>query len=188
MWLFPSPRSVVSSAIALGCLGLAACPVTAQSFSSPTTLATRLPTVSPLQAYRDTSGRFEIALPADYAVTNTPTGLLFASPDGGFGGMVDTGSAQGQWFSLEDLETALKTEFEQRLSHITWQGSYAHNQGGVRIDWVGEDPAGNQLDAISFIQQQGDTIFVLTMWGINTAYSTYNDDADAIFATYRIQP
>jgi hypothetical protein len=149
-------------------------------------VATRPEIVSP-SIDGDGLGRFELAVPPGYTVVNTPTGISFTSPDGQFGGMVDRGSAQGQQLSLLDLEAALKHEYEQRLAQVTWQGSYVHRQGGVRIDWLGYDTFGNQLDAISFIEQRGNTIFVLSLWAINAAYSAYNDDADAIFATYRIQ-
>lgn len=183
-------RFSVCTALALGGVGLTFNSAVAQSSAPPEdALANRSAIANPLlQAYQDAASRFEIAVPSSYTTTPTPTGMMFTSADGKFGGLVDVGSAQGRWFTHAELESALKTEYEQRLSTVTWQGTYEHNQGGIRIDWIGEDPLGNQLDAISFIQQQGDTIFVLSMWGVNTPYSTYNDEADTIFATYRIQP
>lgn len=182
--------SVFTSLVIAGS-GFAGAPAIAQSSppSENTTLATRSTIANPLlQAYQDAADRFAIALPPGYTATPTATGMMFISADGKFGGLIDVGPAQGHWFSLAELESALKTEYERRLSTVTWQGSYEHAQGGVRIDWIGQDPSGNQLDAISFIQQQGDAIFVLSMWGVNTPYSTYNNDADLIFATYHIQP
>jgi hypothetical protein len=192
MWFLSLFRLPVCTVLALAGVGGAIAPALAQSlptFGEDATLATRSAIAHPLlQLYQDAENRFEIALPPGYTATPTPNGMMFTSADGTFGGLVDVGSAQGQWFSLVQLESALKTEYEQRLSAVTWQGSYEHTQGGVRIDWAGQDALGNRLDAISFIQQQGNRIFVLSMWGVNAPYSSYNDDADLIFATYHIQP
>jgi hypothetical protein len=52
---------------------------------------------------------------------------------------------------------------------------------------VGRDTDGNDLDAISFVEQRGDTIFILNLYGINKAYADYNSDAETIVGSYRVR-
>lgn len=137
--------------------------------------------------YQEPSGLFEISLPPGYTYEETGSGIAFASGDQGFAGSVDFGSAQGQQLTNEQLETGLKAEYETRLTSVTWQGSEVQPDGSIRVDWVGTDPEGNQLDAISFIEQRGDMIYILNLFGVNTPYQNYNNDAQAIVNTYRVR-
>lgn len=139
------------------------------------------------QVYREPNGLFEISLPSDYKFEETGSGIAFASGDEGFAGSVDYGSAQGQTLTNEDMEAALKSEYEERLKEVTWQGSEVQPDGSVRVDWVGTDPQGNQLDAISFVEQRGDTIYILNLFGVNQAYQNYNQDAEVIVGSYRVR-
>lgn len=147
------------------------------------------PTNSPANnlSYQEPSGLFEISFPQGYTYQETGSGIAFVSGDQGFAGSVDFGSAQGQQLTNDQLETALKAEYENRLANVTWQGSEIQPDGSVRVDWVGTDPDGNQLDAISFVEQRGDTIFILNLFGVNKPYQDYNNDAQAIANTYRVQ-
>jgi ABC-type phosphate transport system substrate-binding protein len=138
-------------------------------------------------AYQEPSGLFQISFPQGYTYEETGSGVAFASSDEGFAGSVDFGSAQGQQLSNEDLETALKEEYEKRLQAVTWQKSEIQPDGSVRVDWVGTDPDGNELDAISFVEQRGDNIFILNLFGVNRAYQDYNNDAEVIVGSYRIR-
>ena len=138
-------------------------------------------------AYQEPSGLFQIAFPPGYSYQETGSGIVFVSGDEQFGGSVDFGSAQGQQLSNQQLEDGLKAEYEQRLQDITWQGSEIQPDGSVRVDWVGTDPDGNRLDAISFVEQRGDTIFILNLFGVNTPYQNYNNDAQVIVSSYRVR-
>jgi hypothetical protein len=139
------------------------------------------------QTYRDTNGLFEVSLPQGYSYEETGSGITFASGDGGFGGSVDFGSAQGKTLTTQQLEEALKQEYENRLDDVSWQDSQLQPDGSVRVDWVGRDTGGNDLDAISFVEQRGDTIFILNLFGINKPYNDYNSDAQAIVGSYRVR-
>jgi hypothetical protein len=135
------------------------------------------------QTYREPSGLFEISLPPNYSFEETGSGISFTSADQTFGGSVDYGSTKGATLSADQMEVLLKQEYEQRLSNITWQATAMQPDGSVRLDWVGEDQQGNQLDAISFIEQRGNNIFILTLFGVNAPYN--NEDAEVIVQGYR---
>ena len=138
------------------------------------------------QTYYEPSGLFEISFPAGYTYEDTGSGIAFVSADQKFGGSVDYASSQGRVFSLAQLEASLKSEYEKRISNIVWQDSSPQPDGSLRLDWVGRDRSGNMLDAVSFVEQRGNTIFILNLFGINAAYQDYNSDADAIVSTYQV--
>lgn len=75
------------------------------------------------------SGLSEISFPSGYTFSETGSGISFASKDQSFAGSVDIGSAHGRTFTLEQLESSLKSEYEQRLHNITWQGSSVQSDG-----------------------------------------------------------
>lgn len=139
------------------------------------------------QTYRQADGLFEISFPEGYTYQETGSGITFVSGDQQFGGSVDFGSADGQQLNQQQLEESLKSEYEKRLQEVTWQGSEVQPDDSIRVDWVGKDPNGNQLDAVSFVEQRGDTIFILNLFGINKPYQDYNDDAQSIVSTYRVK-
>jgi hypothetical protein len=138
------------------------------------------------QTYREPSGLFEISLPAGYTYEQTGSGIAFTSTDQKFGGSVDYGSAQGNVIGPSQLEASLKAEYEKRLSDLVWQGSSPQPDGSLRLDWTGRDSQGNILDAVSFVEQRGDTVFILNLFGVNASYQDYNADAEAIVDSYRV--
>jgi ABC-type phosphate transport system substrate-binding protein len=144
-------------------------------------------TASSGQTYREKDGLFEIAFPEGYTYEETGSGIAFVSKDQGFGGSVDFGSSQGTELSDEQLEQALKKEYENRLKDIEWQETKPQPDGSIRVDWVGKDPSGNQLDAVSFVEQRGDNIFILNLFGVNKDYQDYNSDAEQIVSTYKVK-
>ncbi|GAB4380843.1 MAG: hypothetical protein Kow00121_37940 [Elainellaceae cyanobacterium] len=154
------------------------------------------PSVSPspadaelTQTYRQPQGAFEISLPKDYKYEETETGLIFGATDESFRGEVVFGSAQGEKYTNQQLEEFLKEAYKSnlKLADVQWQQTEVQADGSVRLDWVGTDPQGNVLDAESFIEQRGDTIFILTLSGINKPYIDYVDQAQAIVSSYRVQ-
>ncbi|MBD2461803.1 hypothetical protein H6G89_12160 [Oscillatoria sp. FACHB-1407] len=163
--------------------------------ASPSPAAEASPEASPeapaaaetAETYREKDGLFEISFPEGYTHQDTGSGVAFVSGDQGFGGSVDFGSAQGNQLNNTQLEEALKTEYEKRLEQVTWQGSEEQPDGSVRVDWVGTDQQGNELDAVSFVEQRGDNIFILNLFGINKAYQDYQPDAEAIVSSYRVR-
>lgn len=140
------------------------------------------------QLYRDKSGRFEIAFPKGFVYQDTGSGVAFASADQGFAGAVDFGSAQGQKLTPNQLEAALKAEYQNRLKSVSWKRSALQSDGSIRIDWTGKDEQGNSLDALSFVEQRGDTIFILNLYGVNQPYQKYQQQAEAIAKSYRVKP
>lgn len=140
------------------------------------------------QLYREKSGKFEISFPQGFVYQDTGSGVAFASPDQGFAGAVDFGSAQGQTLTAAQLEAALKAEYQNRLKNVTWTKTTLQQDNSLRIDWTGQDEQGNQLDAISFVEQRGDTIFILNLYGVNQPYQGYQQQAEAIVNSYRISP
>ncbi|MBD2089845.1 hypothetical protein H6F67_08260 [Microcoleus sp. FACHB-1515] len=139
------------------------------------------------QTYRQPQGLFEISFPAGYTYRETDSTLTFSSSDGGFGGVVEYGSAEGKRLSTQQLEDALKQGYEDRLEQVSWQDTQLQPDGSVRVDWIGRDKEGRDLDAISFIEQRGDTIFILNLFAVDKPYNDYNDDAEAIVGTYRVK-
>ncbi|NJL22673.1 MAG: hypothetical protein HC895_20590 [Leptolyngbyaceae cyanobacterium SM1_3_5] len=139
------------------------------------------------QTYRQAEGLFEISFPAGYTYRETDSTLTFASGDGGFGGVVEYGSAEGKRLTTQQLEDALKQGYEDRLEEVSWQDTQLQPDGSVRVDWIGRDKEGRDLDAISFIEQRGDTIFILNLFGVDKPYNDYNDAAEAIVGSYRVK-
>ncbi len=171
---------------------------TAEVAPSPTVvLPAPSPTVSPTpsasptpqqQTYREKSGLFQISFPKGYSHKTTGSGIAFVSADQNFAGAVDFGSAEGKQLNTQQLEASLKTEFTNRLEEVNWQTSQVQPDGSLRIDWTGKDKSGNALDAVSIVEQRGNYIFVLNLFGINKPYQNYNTDAETIVNSYQIQP
>ncbi|HEY9619105.1 MAG TPA: hypothetical protein V6C78_01990 [Crinalium sp.] len=157
---------------------------------SPSASAEASPSTSPAalaQTYKEKDGLFEISFPAGYKYQETGSGIAFVSGDEKFGGSVDFGSAQGGRLSTKQLEDSLKSEYEKRLETVAWQGSEIQPDGSVRVDWVGRDKEGNDLDAVSFVEQRGDHVFILNLFGVNKAYQDYQADAEAIVGSYHVK-
>lgn len=170
-------------------------PIAIPDLPSPTPSASPTPSLFPspsaaaeTQLYREKEGRFEIAFPKGFVYQDTGSGVAFASEDQGFAGAVDFGSAQGQKLTPPQLEAALKAEYQNRLKSVSWTQSVLQSDGSLRIDWTGKDEQGNTLDAVSFVEQRGDTIFILNLYGVNKPYQNYQQQAEAIVKSYRIKP
>ncbi|WP_348254285.1 hypothetical protein [Leptolyngbya sp. ST-U4] len=163
--------------------------------TSPAPSASPVPSLFPspsvtaeTQLYREKTGRFEIAFPKSFVYQDTGSGVAFASDDQGFAGAVDFGSAQGQKLTPPQLEAALKTEYQNRLKTVSWAKSTLQSDGSIRIDWTGKDEQDNALDAVSFVEQRSDTIFILNLYGVNKPYQSYQQQAEAIVKSYRVKP
>ncbi|MCU0524050.1 MAG: hypothetical protein MUF72_04415 [Elainella sp. Prado103] len=169
----------------------AASPTPAIAFPSlpPSASPSPSPTATPkLQTFREKNGRFEISFPRGYTHKTTPSGVAFVSADQGFAGAVDFSASEGKPLDRQQLEAALKTEFTTRLKEITWQTTQVQPDGSLRLDWTGKDQSGNALDAVSIVEQRGNYIFVLNLFGVNKPYQNYNSDAETIVNSYRVQP
>lgn len=166
----------------------AATPVASTSPSSPA--ASPSPGTSTLkQTYQEANGAFAIGFPDGYVYQKTATGVVFHSKDEAFRGEVVFGSAQGGKYTNEQLETFLKEAYKAnlKLTEVEWQQTEKQSDGSLRIDWVGKDPQGNTLDAESFIEQRDDTIYILTLSGVNKSYKDYFADAEAIVSSYQVK-
>lgn len=194
------PPTPVQSTEGLG-EGIAAIASPSSLPPTPTpTIPSLPPTPTPLsptpltQTYRDPQGRFEISFPQGYRHRRIwsdrnpqeATGILFLAPDRDFGGSVEFTSAQGKTLTLNQLEAELKKYYTSLLKDVSWEGSEPQPEGSLRLDWQGTNPEGNRLDGVSFIEQRGDTIFVLNLYGINQPYQAHGGDAKAIVSSYRV--
>ncbi|NJR65254.1 MAG: hypothetical protein HC772_07930 [Leptolyngbyaceae cyanobacterium CRU_2_3] len=117
------------------------------------------------KTYKEKNGLFEIGFPEGYTYEETGSGIAFVSGDQGFGGSIDFGSAQGNKLNNDQLEKALKDEYEKRLKDLKWQDTKPQPDGSIRVDWTGKDPQGNNLDSVSFVEQRGDNIYILNLFG-----------------------
>lgn len=165
-----------------------ATPVASTAPASATASAS--PSASVLkQTYQEAEGTFAISFPEGYLYEKTETGVIFHSKDEAFRGEVVFGSAQGGKYSNEQLEAFLKEAYKEnlKLTEVDWQQTEKQSDGSLRIDWVGKDPQGNTLDAESFIEQRDDTIYILTLSGINKSYQDYFADAQAIVGSYQVR-
>ncbi len=145
-------------------------------------------TPADFEIYQDPNGWFALALPKGYDTEATEQGLTFRSPDQGFGGTIRYLTQQEQNLEPAELESVLKEELAGQLDKVSWQQS-AQPQAdeSLRLDWTGLDPEGNALDAVSFIEQHGTTLFLMTAHGINQPYLNYNSDARIIAGTYVVR-
>jgi hypothetical protein len=181
-------------------ISLAGCTQKPAPEATPAVSPTLSPTPSPLsppasvrpspnlQTYREKSGLFQISFPRGYSHTVTASGVAFVSADQGFGGSIDYGPAEGKRLNSQQLEASLKAEMTNRLKEVNWQTTQTQPDGSLRIDWTGKDKTGNTLDAVSIVEQRGNTIFVLHLFGSNKPYQNYNTDAETIVNSYQIQP
>lgn len=155
---------------------------------SPTVAPSVSPTPQQSQQYREKSGLFQIAFPKGYTHKTTGSGVAFVSADQGFAGAIDFGSAEGKQLSTQQLEASLKAEFTNRLKEVKWQTAQVQPDGSLRLDWTGKDKTDNALDAVSIVEQRGNTIFVLNLFGVNKPYQNYNADAEALVNSYKVPP
>ncbi|MEM7773012.1 MAG: hypothetical protein AAGA75_23900 [Cyanobacteria bacterium P01_E01_bin.6] len=150
--------------------------------------AERQPLPDDVQIYRDDSELFALALPAGYSYESIGNGITFLSGDLGFGGIIQYQTTEVTNIAQESLDEVLRQTIETQFSEVSWQSDFQEQaDGSFRLDWNAVNAAGKPLDALSFIEQHGETLFILTAYGIDKAYSEYNDDARIIVGTYVVQ-
>ncbi|MBP0006716.1 MAG: hypothetical protein J7642_23865 [Cyanobacteria bacterium SBC] len=136
--------------------------------------------------YKAPDDAFEISFPEGYAKQPRANGLTFVSSDSGFGGEVIYFEAEEE-LSENELEELFKDRYNSALDEVTWQNSELQPDGSVRIDWRGRNVEGEDLDAVSYIEQHGQTIYILNIYGINEAYDVYLEDANIIVGSYKVK-
>jgi hypothetical protein len=109
------------------------------------------------------------------------------SDDGGFGGEV-VFFKEDKPLDAEDLENALKKIYDELLDGAAWQLAEIQPDGSVRLDWRGTTPEGKELDAVSYIEQRNDTVFILNVYGIDRPYDAFLDDSQTIIGSYLTWP
>ncbi len=167
-------------------------PTPQESISFPTPPddagAERQPLPDDVQIYQDESGLFALALPSDYDYDTRENGITFLSSDKGFGGVIQYQATEVKNITPESLGEVLQQTLEAQFSGVTWQSDLEEQpDGSFRREWTGTNGLGEELDALSFIEQHGTTIYILTAYGIDRAYSAYNSDAEIIAGTYVVQ-
>ena len=138
------------------------------------------------ETYQEPDGAFEIALPPGYQTEETGSGIKFISADGGFKGIVDFAAIEED-LGVDRLEGALRQYLEETLTEVEWQNSRLEPDGSVRVDWVGKSPQGEQLDAVSYIEQRGNTLYTLSLYGVNKAFDDYSEDVAIVLKGYKLK-
>ena len=138
------------------------------------------------ETYQDPDGVFEITLPPGYKTEETGSGIKFISDDGGFKGIVDFAPIEEE-LGVDRLEGALRQYLEETLTEVEWQNSRLEPDGSVRVDWVGKSPQGEQLDAVSYIEQRGNTLYTLSLYGVNKAFDDYSEDVAIVLKGYKLK-
>ena len=154
--------------------------------SSATTAPTAKPTLPPgAKAYRDPKGTFAIAFPKGYEYKETGSGIRFFSADKGLKGFVDF-TKTDKVLNLEELEGALREYLDRTLKNVKWQNSTIESEDRLRVDWTGESQEGEKLDAVSYIQTSSNTIYIMSLYGVNQPFDKYRQDAEAIVGSYKV--
>lgn len=135
--------------------------------------------------YRAPQDAFEISFPDNYAKQPQEQGLTFVSSNGEFGGEV-TYFQVDRDYTTKELEDLYKERYNEILDEVAWQISELQPDGSVRIDWRGRNAAGEDLDAIGYIEQHGDRVYILNLYGINEAYDIYLEDSQTIVGSYQV--
>ncbi len=143
--------------------------------------------VDPDNTYRPRNKEFEVTLPDKYDIQPQRDGVAFISGDGGFGGEV-VFFKEEKPLDADDLENALKKIYDELLDGASWQLSEIQPDGSVRLDWRGTTPEGKELDAVSYIEQRNDTVFILNVYGIDRPYDSFLDDSQTIIGSYLTWP
>jgi hypothetical protein len=143
--------------------------------------------VDPDNTYRPRNTEFEVTLPSQYDIQPQRDGVAFISSDGGFGGEV-VFFEEEEPLDADDLEDALKEIYDELLDGASWQLSEIQPDGSVRLDWRGTTPEGKELDAVSYIEQRNDTVFILNVYGIDRPYDAFLDDSQTIIGSYLTWP
>lgn len=141
-----------------------------------------------VQIYRDEDGMFALALPEAYEYVSGDRGMTFSSADGGFGGEIDYALIP-EPLTAQQLEDRLKRSLQEGFVDVSWEKDSAEEQsdGSLRQSWRGLNSEGQQLDALSFIEQHSGTVYTLTAYGIDRPYGDYNEDARIIAGSYVVR-
>jgi hypothetical protein len=153
----------------------------------PTNSAKAQPTIPPKangKTYKEPNGAFQISFPKGYEYRETGSGIKFTSPDKEFKGFVDFAKTDGA-LNSEKLEGALREYLNSVLQEVKWQNANLETSGRIRVDWTGKSSEGEKIDAISYIEQRNNTIYILSFYGVNQAFDLYRNDAVAIVRSYR---
>ena len=163
---------------------------------NPTFTPTSTPTISnnppsvppsiPENIYRHPNGLFEISLPNGYEYTEKENGIVFNSPDEGFIGNIILFEVDHR-LTRRKQEELLKQTYEQILDGVSWQESNLLPDGSLRVDWLGRDNDGNDLDGVSYTEQHNNTIFILNFYGFNKPLNDYTVEARSILKNYRVR-
>lgn len=137
------------------------------------------------KTYRHPEGIFEISFPKHYAHQPQANGVSFLSANGEFGGEVTYFERQ-ETLTIDDLEELYRQRTQTAFRDIAWQRSELQPDGSVRLDWRGKNASGQDLDAIGYIEQHGDRIYVLNLYGINESYDLYLEDSRLIVGSYQV--
>lgn len=160
--------------------------------NSPTPLAnsSEAKPATPIKAngktYKEPGGAFQISFPKGYEYRTTTSGIKFTSTDKEFKGFVDFAKTDGA-LNAEKLEGALREYLDSVLKDVKWQNANLETQGRIRVDWTGTSSEGENLDAISYIEQRNNTIYILSLYGVNKPFDNYRGEAAAIVRSYRTQ-
>ncbi len=135
--------------------------------------------------YRHPQGLFEISFPPNYARQPQANGLSFLSANGQFGGEVIYFEVE-ETFTTQELEELYRQRTQEAFSRIAWQRSELQPDGSVRLDWRGKNAGGQDLDAIGYIEQHGNRVHILDVYGINQSYDIYLEDSRLIVGSYQV--
>ncbi len=143
-----------------------------------------------VQIYRDEDGMFALALPKDYKAESGEQGMTFTSADSGFKGEIGYASIDSDKpLTSAQLEERLKRSLQESFVDVSWEQGSAEKQsdGSLRLSWKGLNSEGQQLDALSFIEQHSGVVYTLTAYGIEKPYKDYNKDARVIAGSYVVR-
>lgn len=138
------------------------------------------------KTYKEPNGAFKISFPKGYEHRSTGTGIKFNSADNKFKGFVDFAKTDRP-LDAEKLEGALREYLDGVLKDVKWQNASLENSDRIRVDWMGKSAEGENLDAISYIEQKNNTIYILSLYGVNEAFDTYRLEAEAIVRSYKVR-
>ncbi|WP_159788663.1 hypothetical protein [Sodalinema gerasimenkoae] len=138
-------------------------------------------------SYRHPEGLFEISFPPNYARQPQPNGLSFLSANGEFGGEVIYFEVE-ETLTTEELDQLYRQRTQEAFREIAWQRSELQPDGSVRLDWRGKNAGGQDLDAIGYIEQHGNRVYVLNVYAINESYDIYLEDSRLIVGSYQVSP
>ena len=136
--------------------------------------------------YRHPEGVFEISFPPNYAWRPQANGVRFLAANGEFGGEVIYFEVE-ESLTTEELGELYRQRAQEVFRQIAWQRSELQPDGSVRLDWRGKNAGGQDLDAIGYIEQHGNRVYILNVYAINESYDIYLDDSRLIVGSYQVE-